>query len=388
MAFIFNPKAEKQSMRGLMREGIVMNKKGKIQEQTMTKEDRKKIYSLNPMYLNVVISGVGSYDVWRSNLQKCIRIGNVNGAMKSAVEMMNCGMICMSNMMNRLCKVICVEDIGVANPLLIVECCSLLKEYNEMKLVCKNLFFQPKWQKKVLSIVKSLALSPKSRLSDNAFCSMKFSKEYQPIIDSIVFDDEYLSYFFEVFEEEKEGKEKSLRKKLIDMCYALMLGIGLWKASQTTTSFVSSVFPISFSSLKKKKNSIIFVWNILFRVAKTMNPSVQRVISSLFELFSFKGNEQIIHLCCAIELLLFEKYKILNMKPFVCEEISDSLWKEMEEEEIYPLARSYDKHTKYGKKLKRGVPYFFRSGAMLSKVPLYLCPFESYFYNLCCQECR
>lgn len=159
---IYNPELDNPSYKDVIEENVVLNEKGEV-----------KIVSLNVLPKSVqdvtfVLSGKGLYRAWLSNLQKSIRRGKVEDAIYSANQCIQFKGLFLSHIVNRVCKVIVSEDIGIANNKVVFECLHLIKQFEEEKKNNNSDNFYIEFRNKLFTVIVKLCEGNKSRITDHA----------------------------------------------------------------------------------------------------------------------------------------------------------------------------------------------------------------------------
>jgi hypothetical protein len=360
-----------------------------LSEKALEKEAKKSIQVA--LY---VIKGpwMGTYcKVWKSNLQKCIRRQKVFDAVVSMVAVGECGGQYLSNMMNRLCKVIISEDIGVADFCLLKECKKMIELYESDR---KN--FMSRNRNDVLRLVARVAACPKSRAVDNLIHA---NGEFEEV--SV---DHHRVKFV-------KAVQKNDLMKMVKHCIALnrLGGVGNVSIGKSLPGFASVI--------AKKKKSIYWVWLVLLdEVQKLINKrsvakkngedlysdvfGLQEIVEdlcSVYGIHSGHGNLlNIVHAILVISLYKdgmlpkidtsYQEYQPLEVRTGECKLVDmyyewDTILKlGMDGCKVFPLSASYDRHV--GLNLpeeRKGLDFFLKEGAEIVDVPDWLVGLETHF---------
>jgi hypothetical protein len=314
--------------------GIVIDDRGTLRRQTVNKENIIK----NGIYkLTVVISGYGEYDVWRSNLQKCIRRGLIDGAVRSVHEMWRCNPVCASNVINRVCKVIVSEDVGCANPYLAIHCHMYLTKYNKLRT--------DDALRALCALVHRMCVSPKSRLCDHALAM-------------VVHGGGPLGQGWFIGEVRR-----------------------LLAAMNDDAAGGPSVRIQIDGKVYTKRKPVFKVWrDLLERASASCSHILRRPVVALFHIFCSGGGEAVLNLINASFLVHLYARKVLTDDILVDLERADREFVPRDayvpNAEVWPLDCAYDKHTRIGAKLGRGIPHFLTEGRKLVNVPEWITGIE------------
>lgn len=327
---VYNPRFDDFDYKKLIEKGFVLNGKGEV---TVSPPDPEELKKRSVQCIEQVVSGRGMFDAWKSNMQKMIRRGRFHEAKASFVECGQCGGPFLSNIVNRLCRTISVEDIGIANVNVIHEAAKVFEYYENHK----KEGFTVELQERAFKLIKLMCQSPKSRTSDVLFHYLK-GRFSQPQ-DSVE----------EVFKE----FGRSLRGKEYERaCY-----LAWWLCYNN-----EPLKPISgYKKCKifgRKKKMAYDVFSSMLQCVH-LTPLVRNVILDLVKLYDLKeGDDWILLLNCGILCLCFSD-KLSSKVPLVEVE-------EKKDEEVWIDDISYDKHTRFGRSLGRDVKFFWESGCKLS----------------------
>lgn len=304
----------------LINYGYVLDNTGKLEKKDV---DLDSINKCGVYAIGIVMSGYGYYDVWRSNLQKCIRRGMVDGAIRSAYEMCSCNKACTSNTVNRLCKVIVSEDIGCSNPFMSKICYSFLN--NNFSL------------DKLYMVIDTMCKSKKSRVCDE--CIILARK-------NIKLDNKYVSM------------AKFIDEELSKDC------------KETITITING-------KRKSKRKNIYKIWRCALIESKKLNSLLYECVVYLFKIFEqHSGSGNILNVINAVFLVEYYRDKKINADFLIasknwCNNFKIDTYKV--NTDIWPLDCSYDKHTVIGKNINRGDNHFFKCGSKLINEDLNLC---------------
>jgi hypothetical protein len=372
-----------------------------LSEKALEKEKRKSV-----QVATFIIAGpwFGTYfKVWKSNLQKCIRRQDVEGAVVSMVAVGECGGQYLSNMINRLCKVMISEDIGVANFGLISECKNTIELYSAMRSrgFNSNPRENSKFKNDLINLVVKMAKSPKSRMVDTIVnhVNRNMGEEMEKFSGG--------EKLVECRQEFRKAVVSNDIEKMVMFCMALDRIGGQGVVS-------TGVYPKGYAMrLVKKRMRIYWVWLIIFEeMEKLKKDFIERRTKGeeesgkdIFELFTMvedlctifcqhSGGGAILNIVHALFLLSFYKDKflhVINLRESArmqeLDEKEMKSWDKIVEEgtscEIWPLSDSYDRHV--GLKIseeRKSLKFFFGRGAKLNGVPEWLEDIEDHFNNL------
>ena len=289
-----------------------------------------------PEGLNNIVyvkSGSGYYDVWRSNAQKMVRRGNERGALKSLYEIIETGDVFCSNIFNRFFHVMVSEDIGWAEPQLPSYVVSLVKRYHQNKSVDRSFL------EEIVRGVQVLARCRKSRYVDYLFSYAKKCLNNRVITTPN-------NLLIEMLENSKS--------QIITRVIAILLLDG--SNEKITTSSTTD------KRLVRRRRAVFLAWQYLLDVA---TPRIKKQVDALLDIYLLSDSESILCLIHAFILVYAEDKGILVWKDLPVVETSPS-WEEIASWEIWPDASAYDKHTRIGRFLGRGVDWFYRYGGKIA----------------------
>lgn len=329
---LYNPFIDDGDFDDLIDRGFVLDDNGKV---TINPPDPQTLKFRSVLSIDQVISGRGCFDAWKSNMQKMIRRGKFNQALQSFIECANCGGPFLSNIVNRLCRTISVEDIGIANIKVIHEATLVLDHYEKYKKDgLTNTLLE-----KASNLIKLMCASPKSRTSDVLYHYLKVHNKYK-------LNNESLEQLFVKF-------VLRLRKKNYEeACFYAGHACELNKALGRIPGYKKC------SIFGRKKKVIYDVFSALLQSEYT-NKVVKGVIMDLVKLFELKeGTDWMLLVNCGILCVCFSD-KLSTEVPL--RDID-----EKDDREVWIDDTSYDKHTSIGRSLGRGVKYFWEFGCKLS----------------------
>jgi hypothetical protein len=360
---VYNPDTDDLKFSELIKIGEVINKNGCRDILELDEDNKDKRRRMSVLSIDTVFSGRGPFDVWKSNLQKMIRRNKPREALKSVIEIAEMGGHFLSNILGRLCIVIISEDIGCAQSKLVSKALRLRTFYDLNKNKYKEKI-DTELKNQIMELVYNMAISKKSRLVDNMLCYAKW-KGTKLKKDGLKFLEIYL-----------ENEEKNVILRLKNCARACINYFNSDTANAIEQDDKKDFFPF----LKRKKKKIYKLWNYIL---KHTPEEIFEINKNLYEIFecAHGGGETILNIIHACYNIIFYGLGKLNLE-FKMKKCPYT-WKEIKKDNsIWPADISYDKHTKIGKKLGRGVPFFFRYGAKLGKIQKGLKEYEEIVYNL------
>ena len=345
MASIYNPDTDNPPFDDLIRDGIVLDEKGRV--PIFVPE------YIEPSIKSVkyVKSGRGFYRAWISNLQKSIRRGLVDDALRSAYECCIMGGPFLTNCINRVCKVIISEDIGPANNNLVLEIARFLEQFADKPFeTLAQSFFE---------IILKACNGFKSRITMCAFLGASIDIRFSN------FDDAFCYLWV---------KERNLCHAMHGLMQCLALG------NERCTSFLRVIpkecKPSRMNFAKYK------LWNWLcdpkHKHAATVNIALYKIW------YEHKGDEQFINVNHALLNILLQKEVFeWDVEQVDVEPPKIDLLKYAESlTDIWPMSAAYDKHVGRWSSAERNSKAFFRRyGAKIDKVHPHLAAIEDQLYK-------
>lgn len=294
-----------------------------------------------------VADGTGYYAGWKSNAQKMLRRGKEKEMLVSIVKIADMGGVFLSNIINRLCKVMVCEDIGPAAPWYAIECANFLELYEKVKKMSPEK--DEEFRSRLLLLAKKMCRAKKSRVCDNIPCYYRICKE-----EELKTEEE----FDGVLERFKECVEK---KKLEKALFEVMKleRIGGQMARGESLDLKENQKPL----LQRKRKNIYKVWKYILDRSRR---ELWEYNSALLKIFNMGGEENFLQLYNAVANLILYKKGLL---PDYDEEEVDDVewnWEELKNADVWIDPVSYDKHVAQVSKLNRGIWWFFRYGAKLA----------------------
>jgi hypothetical protein len=359
MSDLYNPKTDDLLYDDLYKVDIVQNKDGLVCLIPPTFEELQKIY---PSNAGSVISGKGTFGAFKSNLQKAIRRCLENQAIYSVVESTSLSGFFISNIVNRLCKVIISEDIGVAEPLLVLDVIPFYKQFNKNKkeyIGEVGKFVLPDNIKTdLLKLTQKFANCRKSRLVCNLLCYHSRNLSSLKVIS-----------FSETFDE----FANSLFYNDIDKCVQSILLCLKYATSNYT-------FKIGKKGFKHESYRL---WEYILLISEDL---LYTINYDLFELYKHNDDESSLLLIHAAlnyifyngdNMKLLKKYSMLEEKGPTWEEISK--W-----DNIHIMSVSYDKHVFGIKSLlpeRADSKFFWKYGAKIANRNPLIEKYDDYYYS-------
>lgn len=288
-----------------------------------------------------------------SALQKAIRRGLVE-AYQWALEMFYVNTPVRTNLWNRL-LVMCLEDVGPADPLLIIKIWDLMKDRNN-----------------ALSVVKAVYLlinAPKSRVNDWGY-HVTVVEEKDKKSDCKVILETYI---------------KALTEKNTIVC--LYLTRLLWHLNEGNES--KEKIKIEKQLLKeydeplKNNNPMYIHWIAYNKVIKGNQYLLKLREIALSTNWRWRGNSnliycQIIHLWCYGRLPRNAEYGPIKFP----EDLGDIVSKHLTREVIVGMPdHALDKHTHRGSTMGRGLQHFIEVGGILNNVDSVWKPLDDFYLN-------
>ena len=362
----------------LIRSNLVKNETGEIDIQ-------KNVKTNNPIYCQQYVKdGTGIYSGWVSNSQKMLRRCKIRNLLVSVVKIFDTGDIFMSNIINRLCKVMISEDIGVAGTYdLILKCKQFLDFYDKYKekkrSETENATDMKELKDKFIDIVIRLGTSKKSRITDNLLCCVKFGNK---TIRNDFTQDAFDKLFFELKQNTNKKDIRSLIRNVSILMWMEKCGL-----NKTTKERVN----IPFYSRKRKR--IYIVWSWIIEISKTKNEVLGQCCNVLLDIYENSTCPLLNLIHAYLNFVLFENIEIL--KKYELDNKYIDTWENIQKYNVWIDSVSYDKHTTYGScgKYRDTLFFFFRYGCKLANIftdpEMY--KLENEIYRLCSKysiECQ
>ena len=340
------------SYKELIEIGEVKNETGKVYVRKHTVEDIFKIKRMSVVGIDYVISGRGSYRAWKSNLQKMVRRGKVREALRSVYETISMGGQFLSNIVNRLCKVMVSEECGPGEPWMAKICCEFLEYYEKNKRgneLEKDISFQIN----ILLLTKMFCLARKTRIS----CLMK--NYFNNVVDQkiILWDwDKLFEEFISSVEEDDFNLGSQMLLRLIDNGSKLERGEKLGELEE----YQKKLFG-------RKRKKIYIIWKYILDRSEKLDKRLWEI--NLYLLKIYIMSESSLNLTNAYCNLMGYLQGRLDLKKPDLLEIKDGdnfTWEEVKKwKDIWIDSVSYDRHTKVGAELGRDWYFFYRYGAKI-----------------------
>lgn len=385
---LYDKKKDYVGYEELIEAGYVLDEKGRIEVKKFSDEQKEKMKKLSVLGIDYVLSGRGKFDGWKSNLQKCVRRCDVIGALKSVEETCELGGPFLSNIINRLCKVMVSEDIGPAEPWIAKECYEFLLYYEKRKDLwkstiktgiiegAKNIVFDNdiSFKHRLLLITQKLASCRKSRLCDNVLHAHKTSS----------IKDKKFEEIFNYFKESVEEKEIDKSIKYLRMLYSFEGNMGKEQLKNYQQA-VKSMPKFAQKLLLRKKNLVFDVWRFLIEKSKEADKRLFDINCYLLGIYLMAGDEGVLEIMnCLLNLLFFyedrldlEESEVCKLRTIKCS------WEALKNKDIWIQSVSYDKHTKIGRELGRDKLFFWLYCAKLSNKNPLLEEYDKRYYNQC-----
>jgi hypothetical protein len=361
LSHLYNPNTDNPSFDDLIKTGIVLDEKGTVDVQ------KPETITLSILHVVQVASGRGLYRGWISNLQKSIRRGQAREACKSAYE---CGIMdgpFLSNVINRVCKVIVSEDIGCCNLFLPIKVANFLDEIKNKSLNCTEKL------DKLFEIIVDMCDSNKSRIVDiglhlqrNLTCFKQAQK-------------------YENFDQSFNGLKKFMSmNELLGSIHALEHCMDYGKEIMKDEKITNEYLLIN-KSQHYMKSKIFKVWDMLCSIETCKNEQILKTNVALFKIsIENKGNESILNMIHAICNIIYQdkldyKDRYIKDKIYTCETIKDC-------NDIWIQSAAYDKHVSRWKHPDRNtVDFFYLYGSKIDCTLPSMYKIENQMYNLMLQ---
>ena len=333
LSHLYNPNTDNPSFDDLIKTSVVLDKKGTI--------NVIKPETIPPsiIHISLVASGRGLYRGWISNLQKCIRRGQPREACKSAYE---CGIMdgpFLSNVINRVCKVIVSEDIGCCNLFLPIKVANFLDELNTLKNPTEKL-------DKLFEIIVDMCHSNKTRIADLSLHLQRKISCFKVI--------KYLNFETAFMECKKFLDVKELLGTVHALEYCMDHGREIMKNEKITNEML-----LASKSQHYMKTKIYKVWDMLCNIEMCKRQEILNANVALFKIWvSNKGSETIlnlIHAACNIihaDQLDFQLRNLHEGEKYTCEMLENC-------NDVWIQSAAYDKHVSRWKHPERNSTAFF-----------------------------
>lgn len=343
----YNEKTDNLDFKDLIEKGIVLDNEGRVKGEILSKDELKKRSVMGVKYTG---DGCAYYDVCISNMQKMIRRGKVKEAIRTYIRIVEMNGQFISNVVNRLCKVIVSEDIGVASNYIVKECYDFLVYYESIKGK-DDISEDKEFRDRSIKLITNLCLCKKSRLVDNTVSYYRKCEISDLNIKALLEED--FDTIFEIF------------KKVDDFKIGVLcLSKLMYKETKNKITFEDNDIK---KLLSRKKKSIYHVWNYILVESKKLNniniltsSSIFDINCNLLHIFDM-GGEVILNLVHAY--LNIKLYKLIDWNTYKFDVIHN--WDDVKKEDIYCDPCAYDKHTFYNKHINKPTSFFFRYGAKL-----------------------
>ena len=285
---LYDPSTDDPSFNDLIRAGLVLDETGKVKLTPPTEEELLKVVHCQTLGLSSM-SGRGYFHVWKSSMQKAIRRCKVEDTLVAVVECCNLTGMFVSNIVNRLAKVVVCEDVGPANPRLAVECRKFVSDYEGAK--CKaGERLSLDLQRRLLDLAYHMTVSRKSRLVCNMLCAIKLPS---PLPDSAT---SFSQLQHDLFHDDLEGAVRSA------------------VACEKSKTLCSTV---EVAGLKRRR-SVYRVWSFLLDESE-IDPELKEITWSLLMLYDRAGEEASLLLTGAVtNIVLWGKIKEKGKKVGDC----------------------------------------------------------------------
>lgn len=306
-----------------------------------------------------------------SAYQKCIRRG-LSEAFFWAKELWDMKGVSRSNLINRT-LITLSEDIGIANPLLLLkvkrmldEIRMLLKPKSGSDLLIDMINGREEKQKKrekraekmFMGIVNVMIESPKSRMMDNIIHSVMLENP---------FGDEKKPLCKEKYWVGMKGDHTKLEECMNEFIYGMRnndVNIACYWAEKIYNLDTFNKGNRKTSGGGSSKDPIYVVWKYLVQES-LKNSALKGIVRCLFKCFDDikNGHSERLFLVQAIVSLIYKKDLRRVKNDFV---VSKTLWEWIQRHEKLPMQYwAVDIHTDRGRKQKKGVEEFFKVGAMI-----------------------
>lgn len=367
MSILYQSCIDNPSFDDLIKEGVVKDEQGTVEVHIP--------YAIPQSIKDVhyVASGRGLYRVWISNLQKAIRRGFSKEACRSVYECATMEGCFLSNVVNRICKVIVSEDIGCANPILALDCIACIDAYEAKE--------KPTWNEfslQLFTIVQKACASYKSRTTMCVGVSYKYIEKKYKTSASVMFPS---------FEAAFKGLKKGVETRNVYLAIVcLHLCMEVYGREKTTfTRFIPSKF-----KPQRMVGGKYAVWNYLCdkeRFTKLTQKETKKLAVecniALYRIWYSNMTDEkfinVIQACLQVMLCeeIFNEYIVNDNTVIVYTAEEVASWTD-----IWPMSAAYDKHTgRYKVNESRNTKQFFYSyGAKVNKLHPVIGPVDQQWY--------
>lgn len=368
---LYDPETDDPPYDDLLETGIVLDKNGKVELDPPSDDELKIIY---PSKAGSVLSGKGTFGAFKSNLQKAVRRCNVRQVVFSVVESCSLGGSFCSNIVNRLCKVIISEDIGVAEPLLAIKVADFFHYFNAKHIntgrTASGLPLCDELKLKLLQLATEFANARKSRLVCNLLC---YLGPKGTAYDN--FGDAYNAFTINI--------------KLLKLESTVLTILACSRLAGLNKSYFKIIFKDNWQdklSKKRYRHQLYILWNYLFSL--NSDYQVNRVNQALFSMYKHNDEESIM-------LIIHAALNCIFYKDGFPEENDDKKekeikciyqWDKIEKwNNINIMSVSYDMHVGGVRSLipERCTPdFFWKYGAKIANRNSLFEEYDDTYYNL------
>jgi hypothetical protein len=375
----YNPEEDDLDYGDLIFAGEVADETGKVFIRHFSPEEIDSILRMSPVSIQYVISGRGDFRSWKSNLQKMVRRGKLDEALKSLQEIADMGGVFLSNVINRLCKVMVSEDISIGEPWIAKDCYEFLTYYESVKRI-PDVIEEEDFRHRLSLITKKLVLARKSRLPCLALSYLNRTRKAAYEKEKILQEDKSWAELFQDFKDNMEGdgdfeEGAWILLKLNWEDSVMKKGDGLGGLEEKEKKFFS-----------RKRKMIYKVWLYIMRQS-AINDDLWEINSYLLGIYSIGGGEIILNLMNAYMNLTLYLDGLLDLRKPSLLELKDTVaWEKIQSwDHIWIDSVSYDKHTDVGKDLGRDMFFFYRYGGKVANKKKEFDELERKMYNKLCE---
>jgi len=335
---IYNPQTDNPSYDDLIHTNVVLNHTGEVSIRIP-----QEIPTSIPK-VGYTTSGRGYYRGWISNLQKSIRRGDVTSSIQSAHECFQMGGPFRSNVVNRVCKVILSEDIGLCASADLIESC--------MECIISPSFDL------LSTIIRQMCSGYKSRIVDHSIhLFLRPSHVEEESFD--VYYTRVKTILIEHVQEENSISLDTLHK------YAICVNGCVQKGEEKiNTLFTNTILSVSKLNKRGPFGKIYLLWNLLYSSAHTA--LAKKSIVNLFIIWCHhKSSESILNVLHAAFLVLF---KLDNTS---LTQLTETISNEDQNKTVWISSAAYDKHVMWWKgesSFRNTISFFLRYGCKLDKI--------------------
>lgn len=388
---LYNPEEDDLDYSELISAGYVLDETGAVEVKEFSQEEIEHMKKLSVLGISYVPSGRSFFDAWKSNLQKCVRRCDILGALKSVQETCDLEGPFLSNIVNRLCKVMVSEDIGPAEPWIAKECYNFLLYYEKRKELWKttkkigeiegsaNITFvnDIAFKNRLLLITQKLAMYRKSRLCDNAIHSARTKSIKGKTFDEV----------FDAFKSWVDNHEENPDTYFGNSIKYLKMLLG-FKGKMDKQLDVKKDPSFMRELLGRRKALIYVVWKYILDKSK-IDGKLFEINCYLLGIFNMAGDESVLLIINALLNLLFFYENKLDFDDSICNiKTIKCSWESLRKKnDIWIKDISFDKHTKLGRELGRDGLFFWRYGAKIVNKNKLLDEYDRKYYNLCMKNC-